>query len=270
MSQERWVTPTPLPPQFQAAVAWETESPDTLAIYWHMTKGDWAAETAPGKLCKLSPRLSQEILRALLRGRRDEPHLCFPNGHAYFYLNPESSWCTLADLEQNIQGKNRYAGAVPWTVAQHHRLCEALVRIWWEKPGPGVDDLRALHCSMENAVHALRTHDLAEGVVHDLNVGLKRALRAHELRTSNRRESSYDYMENQAEAWVQARIRPKITWSAPLTFFKDWIDRRAAWVEMTHFRFDPVWLEEAEDRCDGKNWPLRDEEQVMIRTIRCL
>lgn len=264
-----------LPPELAGAI--REVSPRAAVVCWHETTASWGAfteEGAPAHHLPLPPNLGVQVLSHAVRLRRAEPHLCLHNGHTYYYLDPESSYCQISDLAANLKGQNRYCGAVSWTVAQHLDLCGEMAAFWkehfdqssgspritWELPAV-VQAAMGAYTKAE-LVTAVEIHDLAEGVMHDLNAGLKRA-----LRQMGCEGSQYDNLETLADGWVRRRY-PTINYSAPLHEFVKWIDRRAAWIEMVKLRFAPVHLEEVQESCDGACQPLLQAELSLFCSSR--
>lgn len=245
-----------LPPDVQAAV--REVSPNTAIVRWSELDAAWCGVDGILPLV-----VSAAVHRAIIRQRRAEPHLGFANGHVWYYLDPESSYCTLADLERNLEGQNRYAGGVSWTVGQHWRFCVELVKLWHQRaPTVSPEGWRFAQATGRDALELclIKYHDHAEGVMHDLNVGLKRALRACG-------SSAYDGLEARAESWVQRRL-PQLVWSneaqadACATAVKHF-DVRAAWIEMQQFGFPDYFVEE----CTEGQPPVRPEEVAAFKRI---
>lgn len=239
-------------------------------IVWVEEAGVWCTPSST-----LSVEESIQVLYHVIRLRRAEPHLCFPSGHVYFYLDPESSYCQISDLAANLKGQNRYCGAVHWTVAQHLDLCGEMAAFWkehfdrsgvkpkiqWELPAKVQAAMKSY--TKEDLVTAAEIHDFAEGVMHDLNLGLKRALRQQGYGGTH----AYDELEALADEWVRRRF-PKINFSWPLHEFVKWIDRRAAWIEMVKLGFAPIHLEEVQEACIGACQPLLQAELSLFCTSR--
>lgn len=221
------------------------EDPEAGRVIWQEMDARW--HTYSGAL---SPETSSAVLAYIIRHRRAEPHLCFQNGHVFYYLDPESSYCQLGDLERNLEGQNRYAGGVRWTVGQHWRFCVALAAISCEQEHQPLSSHFLL---------AVKHHDHAEGAVHDLNVGLKRALRA--LWSSG--QSEYDELEARADAWVRRRLATPLLGEAESRLIKR-LDIRAAWIEMRQLGFPDYFVEEA---AEGQ-MPVLPEEIEAFKRIQ--
>lgn len=221
------------------------EDPEAGRVVWCEQDARW--HTYSGAL---SPETSSAVLAYVIRQRRAEPHLAFQNGHVFYYLDPESSYCTLDDLEANLEGQNRYAGGVRWTVGQHWRFCVALAEISCE---------REHQPPSSHFLSAVKHHDHAEGAVHDLNVGLKRAMRA--LWSSG--QSEYDELEARADAWVRRRLVVPLLSEGARKLIKE-IDVRAAWIEMQQLGFPDYFVEEA---AEGQA-PVLPEEIAAFKRIQ--
>jgi hypothetical protein len=228
--------PEPLQEAIRAA------DPEAGRVVWKEEDACWHSYAGA-----LPAALSAAILGYIIRLRREEPHLGFPNGHVFYYLDPESSYCALADLEKNLEGQNRYAGSVRWTVGQHWRFCVELGLIhqkaWRRGAGQSeLDEVRPFGSGSSFVLMLIKHHDHAEGACQDLNVGLKRALR----RLRSQATSEYDEIEAAADAWVRRRL-PIPPCSKATSDFVKWIDMRAAWIEMEQFGFPLYFLEEASE-----------------------